>query len=137
MRNVLSVVAGLVTWLAIAFCCGLVVRESWPAYVAVMDEMKFTLPMMFTRLGIGVVATVGMGFIAAKITQSRIAALIPGIILLILFIPEHISLWDKFPIWYHLWFLSTLVPLTYVGNLLARRREGQSSAPSMQSGVVS
>lgn len=33
---------------------------------------------------------------------------------------EHVMLWDKFPIWYHLWFLLSLVPLTYVGNSLAR-----------------
>jgi hypothetical protein len=30
-------------------------------------------------------------------------------------------LWDKFPIWYHLSFLLSLVPLTYLGNSGTRR----------------
>ena len=29
----------------------------------------------------------------------------PGVILLVAFIPVHIGLWDKFPVWYHLTFL--------------------------------
>jgi uncharacterized protein (DUF983 family) len=33
------------------------------------------------------------------------------------FIPQHIALWHTFPIWYHLTFLLSLVPLTYLGGL--------------------
>jgi hypothetical protein len=38
---------------------------------------------------------------------------------LIVFVPAHVMLWDKFPIWYHLSFLLSLVPLTYLGNSIA------------------
>jgi len=30
-------------------------------------------------------------------------------------------LWDKFPLWYHLTFLLSLVPLTYVGARIPSR----------------
>jgi hypothetical protein len=36
----------------------------------------------------------------------------------VLFIPIHIQLWDKFPIWYHLFFLVSLVPLSILGGRL-------------------
>jgi hypothetical protein len=120
MRNCIGIVAGLAVWLGIAFVAGLIMREAWPAYVSVAEAMTFTLPMMIGRLSIGAVATISMGFVTACISQSKLARLIPGLIMLIFFIPEHAKLWDKFPIWYHLWFLLSLVPLTYVGNRIAQ-----------------
>jgi hypothetical protein len=127
-RNIIGVVTGLAVWLAIAFVAGFIMRATWPAYVSVADAMTFTLPMMLARLSIGAVATVAAGFVTACITQSARARLIPGLILLIVFIPEHVNLWDKFPVWYHLWFLLSLVPLTYVGNSIVRGAMRQRSA---------
>ena len=118
-RNIVGVIAGLVFWFVIAAVAGMILRAMWPAYVGVAEAMTFTLPMMLARLAIGVVDTVAMGFVTARITQSTVARLIPGIVLLLVLIPQHVMLWDKFPVWYHLWFLLTLVPLTYIGNSLA------------------
>jgi hypothetical protein len=131
VRNFIGVVTGLAVWVAIAFVAGFIMRQAWPAYVSVADAMTFTLPMMIARLSIAAVATIVMGFVTACITQSAVARLIPGLILLILFIPEHVMLWDKFPIWYHLWFLLSLVPLTYAGNRIAAAviRQHHVSAP--------
>jgi hypothetical protein len=126
-RNIIGVVTGLAVWLAIAIVAGLVMRETWPAYASVAEAMTFTLPMMIARLSIGAFATVAMGFVTACITHSAIARLIPGIILLIAFIPQHAMLWDKFPLWYHLSFLLSLVPLTYLGNSIARSAMRQRS----------
>ena len=130
-RNFIGVVAGLAVWLAIAIVAGLIMRETWPAYASVADAMTFTLPMMIARLSIGAFATVSMGFVTACITPSAVARLIPGLTLLIVFIPEHAMLWDKFPIWYHLSFLLSLVPLTYVGNSIARGAMRQRPVISM------
>ena len=119
VRSIIGVVTGLVVWLAIATVVGLIMRRTWPAYASVAEAMTFTLPMMFARLSIGAFATISMGFVTACITQSAVARLIPGVILLIAFIPQHAMLWDKFPLWYHLTFLLSLVPLTYLGNRIA------------------
>ena len=90
--------------------------------------MTFTVPMMIARLSIGALATVAAGVVAAVIVpQSTVARLAPGVILLIVFIPQHYMLWNKFPVWYHFTFLVSLVPLTYAGGALvtasARRRQ--------------
>lgn len=120
-RNVLGVVAGLVGWVIVASVAGLIMRQSWPAYASVASAMTFTLPMMIARLLIGALATLSMGFVTALITRSGTTRLIAGVLLLIVFIPQHVMLWDKFPIWYHLTFLLSLVPLTYVGGQIAER----------------
>jgi len=116
LRNILGVVAGLVSWLIVAAIAGFILRASWPEYVAVADSMNFTLPMMIARLSIGALATLSAGFVIALIARSSIAPLIGGVVLLIAFVPQHVMLWDKFPLWYHLTFLLSLVPLSYAGG---------------------
>ena len=121
-RNILGVVAGLVAWLLVAAILGFIMRNSWPAYAAVAETMSFTLPMMLARLSIGALATLSAGFVTALITRSAVARLIPGVLLLVAFIPQHVMLWDKFPLWYHLTFLLSLVPLTYLGSRIVPPR---------------
>jgi hypothetical protein len=127
-RTILAAVAGIATWVVISVIGGLTIRGMWPEYVAVADTMEFTLPMQLTRLALGAIATLGAGWVTALIARSIVTALIPGIIFLLVFIPQHIMLWDKFPIWYHLTFLLTLVPLCYLGAKLS----GVSPTPDKQ-----
>ena len=114
-KNIVGVIAGLVVWIIVATVAGLIMRVSWPAYASVASAMTFTLPMMIARLSIGALATIAMGIVTAVIARSVIAKLMPGILMLVLFIPQHVMLWEKFPVWYHLSFLLSLVPLTWVG----------------------
>jgi hypothetical protein len=117
MKNVIGVVAGLAAWIAVVAVAGLIMRSSWPAYARVADAMTFTLPMMLARLSIGAVATLAAGWVTAALApRPLLVRVIPGIILLAVFIPQHIALWHTFPIWYHLTFLLSLVPLTYLGG---------------------
>jgi hypothetical protein len=122
-RKALGVIAGLVVWIAVATVAGVIMRAAWPAYASVADAMTFTLPMMIARLGIGAVATVAAGWLAATITRrSKLATLLPGVVLLAGFIPQHIMLWEKFPVWYHLTFLLSLIPLAFLGGKLEAMR---------------
>src|SRR5687768_4609123 len=106
LRNILGVIAGFVVWFAIVYTGGYVLRASWPAYLAADPAMVFTLPMMFARLALGIVATLAAARLAVVIANHRDhAALALGIVLVLFFIPVHIGLWDKFPLWYHLFFL--------------------------------
>lgn len=126
-RKIAAVVAGLFAWLAVVTVAGLIMRLSWPAYARVAASMTFTLKMLIARLSIGAMATVVMGLVTAAIVpQSLITRLLPGVLLVVAFVPEHIRLWQTFPVWYHLTFLLSLIPLTYVGGLGAKagaRRE--------------
>jgi hypothetical protein len=127
-RNVLATIAALAVWVAIVSVLGRVLQVSWPEYARVAEAMTFTLAMQMARLAIGAVATVAAGWTAALITRSALARLAPGVLLLIGFIPVHLSLWDKFPVWYHLTFLLSLVPLTLAGARMANREQGRAGA---------
>ena len=122
-RNILGVIAGLAVWIAIAGVAGLAMRSGWPEYARVADAMTFSLPMMFARLAIGASATLGAGWVAAVVARrAMLASVTAGLLLVLVFVPQHLMLWTRFPIWYHLTFLVSLVPLAYLG--------GQMSAPS-------
>ena len=118
-KKIVGVVAGLAAWVGVVIVMGEIMRRSWPAYESVAAAMTFTLPMMVARLSIGALATVAAGAVAAIVVpQSVTARLMPGVLLLVAFIPQHIMLWNTFPVWYHLTFLLSLVPLTYVGGTI-------------------
>ena len=130
-RGILGVVAGLLTFVAVVAVAGIIMRGAWPEYARVADAMTFTLPMMIARLAIGALATVAAGLVTAALAKrSTLVRLVPGLLLLVAFIPQHIMLWEKFPVWYHLTFLLSLVPLTYLGGR-AVSRDAPSAAPSL------
>src|ERR1700737_3528095 len=118
-KQIVGVVGGLMVWFAAAVVAGVVLRSLWPEYVAASGDMSFTLSMKLTRLSIGAVTTFAAGAVTAFIGRSGWTAMVTGALLLLIFIPLHIGLWDKFPVWYHLTFLTSLVPLAVVGGRIA------------------
>lgn len=122
-RQIGGAIAGIIAWIALVIVFDLVLRRLWPDYAAVEKAMTFTVPMMAARLSESGVASLLSGAIAAVLGRDRLRpALIAGIVLLLFFIPVHYSLWHKFPIWYHLTFLSSLVILSVAGGRIARGR---------------
>lgn len=121
VRMILSVVAGLLVWVLLITVCGAIVRASWPEYVAAAESMAFTLPMLFARLAISTVSLLAAAGITALVAPGTVTStVVLGSVLLIGFIPIHIGLWDKFPVWYHLTFLLSLIPLSILGGRLGR-----------------
>jgi hypothetical protein len=121
LRTVMAIAAGLTVWFVVVLLASPIVRALWPDYVRVATEMNFTLAMKLVRLAIGAVATLAAGWTTTRIARGSALAIVTGAVLLVLFIPEHISLWNKFPLWYHLTFLLSLVPLCALGGRLSRR----------------
>jgi len=122
-RTVLAVVLGLVAWVLVVSLLNRGLRVVLDGYVAAEQAFVFTLGMQIARLAIGAVTSVVAGACVAAIAPaSRAAPWIVGGVLLAGFIPEHVWLWQKFPVWYHLTFLVTLVPLVVAGARLAAPR---------------
>ena len=119
MKTVAAVIVGLVTWILVATIVNFPLRAWWPHYHEAETAFNFTLGMKLVRLALGALASVCSGFVAAWIANGRrTAAIALGILLLVLFIPNHYLLWEKFPVWYHLTFLVSLFPLTLLGAML-------------------
>jgi len=131
------VVVGAVAWFAIATLIDILARLLWPAYAdavaafrrameapgaATGGAMIFTLEMMLARLAEGAIASIGAGFTLACIARgNRSAAIVLGALIIALFVPIHYAVWNRFPVWYHLVFLLSLLPLTVIGAALAQR----------------
>src|SRR5262249_27381570 len=79
--------------------------------------------MLVARLAISAVTLLAAARITAFVApKARTATLLLGAILLVAFVPIHINLWNRFPAWYHVTFLLTLIPLSVLGGRLGRMR---------------
>jgi hypothetical protein len=119
LKSTCAVVVGVVAWFLTAFVGNLLLRAVLPGYTEVEVDMNFTLAMKLCRLTLALVASLCAGFVCAAIAGlNSHAAKVLGCGLLLLFLPIHYSLWDKFPVWYHLFFLVTLAPAVMLGSAL-------------------
>ena len=122
-RSVLACLAGLLTWIVVVTVINRGLRLSLPNYTAAEQTLQFTLGMEWARLLMAIVTSVVAGAVTSWIYRSsRWAALIVGSVVLAMFVPVHIAIWNKFPAWYHLTFLLTIIPAVLVGALLPSRR---------------
>jgi peptidoglycan/LPS O-acetylase OafA/YrhL len=128
-RLIFAFVAGLVLWGVVATLLNFGLRAGIPGYALAEPTLTFTLGMKVARLILGALASLAAGAAMGWIAPSRKGVpWVVGAIILALFIPVHIQLWAKFPVWYHLVFLGTLVPLVALGAAFTRSRLRPSPA---------
>ncbi len=121
LRKAGAVIWGLFAWVVVSSIGDRLLRLGWAAYATAEPVMTFTLGMMGARLLLGAVSTLAGGFVAGYVCDKhRGTVLVTGAFLLLLFLPVHYALWNKFPVWYHLVFLGSLVPLTLAGAELRK-----------------
>jgi hypothetical protein len=104
-RLIFAFVAGLVLWLVVATLLNLGLRAGLADYALAEPTMSFTLGMKVARLILGALASLAAGAAAGLIAPSRTGLpWVLGAVVLAAFIPVHVQLWGKFPVWYHLVF---------------------------------
>jgi hypothetical protein len=120
-RTVLSVVAGLAAWALVVTLLNFGLRAAIPGYHAAELTLQFTGAMKAGRLLEAALTSLAAGAVVSLIDPSKKwGPWLVGLIVLAMFLPVHIKLWDKFPVWYHLAFLVPLVPLVLLGAALGR-----------------
>ena len=122
LRLIGGTVAGVVVWIVVVTILNLGLRHGWAGYALVEKAMTFTLPMLIARLAMSAASSLAGGAAAGAIDRSARASLVGGILLLLLFVPEHYMLWPRFPAWYHLTFLISLPLVAWLGGGLVARR---------------
>ncbi len=128
-RIILGVIAGFVLWsilwLGTDFAMG--AAMSWYAQHqadfqrAMLTNGTFEPNTTILLLNIvrALLISIAAGFVAALIArESRRAALILGILLLLFGIMVQVIAWRYLPVWYHLVFLALLIPATVLGGKL-------------------
>jgi hypothetical protein len=127
VRSIAAVIVAVITWFLVATIGNRILRAAIPGYSAVEVSMAFTLTMMICRLVLGLVSSLCSGFACAAVAHNRVVPKVAAVIMLLLFLPDHYLVWAKFPIWYHLFFLVTLVPTMWIGAALKGDRDARSN----------
>ena len=129
IRVVIAIAAGILVWFVVATVGNFAIRWLLPGYTEVEKTMDFSLAMLLACLVLGAGSSIAAGVVCAAIAPgARSVTYVFALLLLALFIPVHVSLWDKFPIWYHILFLGLLVPWVILGaKLLGSQRNGAGS----------
>ena len=110
-----------VAWVALGTLILIAVRIMWPEYAAAEPTRAYDLAMMVMRLSVSSIALIGAAYIAATtVRENRISPIAGALLMLALFVPYHINIWDKYPVWYHLTFLVSIPVLALLGGRLAR-----------------
>jgi hypothetical protein len=126
-RTIGSIIAGLVAWVVIVTLLNFGLRAMLPGYHAAEATLQFTLAMKIGRLTEAAISSVAAGAIVSMIAPSKKwAPWLVGLIILAMFLPLHLSIWDKFPAWYHLAFLVPLAPLVAFGGTLTRLQKREA-----------
>ena len=115
LKGIGALILALVVWIVVATAIHRLMWVLWPAYAVATPILNFTLPMKIARLLLGAFCTLVAGATAHRLNGARWLPLVLGCVLLAIFLPEHYRLWDRFPVWYHLTFLLSLVPLAVLG----------------------
>jgi hypothetical protein len=124
VRYIAAIAAGLVVWAVVATLGNFLLRATISDYRAQELTISFSLIAQIGRLALGVVSTAVAAAATTAIGRGGVGVAIAlGVVLLALFVPVHVSLWQKFPVWYHLFFLASLPLVAYVsGKVVVSRR---------------
>jgi len=122
LKNIYGVIAGFVLWTALWIASDLALRLISPEWY-VEASKNFSTTFLLITLVRSIVISVVCGYIAALIARQNGAAtaLVLGVLLLAFGVFVQAQLWNSIPLWYHLLFLVTLIPATYLGGRLRSR----------------
>jgi hypothetical protein len=122
-RSILACIAGLCTWFIVVNVIDHILRVTLSDYTAAEKTLLFTLAMKWARIFMAIATGIAAGAVTGWISpSSRWPPWVVGGVTFAIFLPAHVSIWSKFPVWYHLTFLLTIVPAVLVGAMLAPRR---------------
>ncbi len=123
MRMIIGVIVGYVVWTAIWLSVNATVFSEAGEVIAAGDAFTETGPLL-GLLALSIACSLAGGVAAAIAGGKRARGAVLGNSLLLLATGIFIQagVWSLMPVWYHLIFLSLLVPMTLLGGMCVRRR---------------
>ncbi|MGH8317597.1 MAG: hypothetical protein ACREUL_06415 [Steroidobacteraceae bacterium] len=130
VRSVVGVVVGAVLWMVGFYALAIGLARLWPDYAIHGHEwvkegvFTFTPFMTCCNLALWVLAEIGAGWVAAKISRGpRAAWTLAGLLSVYLAALHLVLYWPRFPWWYNLGVVIPAIPAVLLGaNLAAPRR---------------
>lgn len=130
LRIILGVIVGFIVWSVIWIGTDAILTIISPNWYAknIIDlntaaangqPYQSETVMTIMALSLSVICSFISGFAAALIARENVkSTLILGILLLLVGISVSVSFWNYFPLWYHILFLLSLIPVTIIGGRL-------------------
>lgn len=133
VRSVFAVVIGVVLWMVAFYALATGLALLWPDYAIHGRQwvregaFTFTPLMAFCNLVLWVLAEIGAGWMAAKISKRRGAVwVLAGLLGIYLAVLHLILYWPRFPWWYNLGVVIPVVPAVLFGARLAKLSDAQA-----------
>jgi hypothetical protein len=127
VRSVLGVVVGVVLWMVAFYALAIGLAQLWPDYAIHARQwvregaFTFTPLMALCTLILWVLAEIAAGWVAATISKRRGALWVLAGLLGIYLATLHLILyWPRFPWWYNLGVVISVVPAVLLGARLAQ-----------------
>lgn len=132
VRIILGVIAGFFAWSILWVGTDQVMRTAssdWygdhqirmEAAIFNMEPFAADTTILLVSLFRSIIFSVLAGFLAAFIAgENRHSPLWLGIVLLLFGLIVQVSVWNYMPVWYHVVFLSLLIPMTVIGGKLKK-----------------
>ena len=135
VRGVLGVVVGAVVWMVGFLALATVLAQLWPEFAihgrqwTRQGVFTFTPSMACCNLVFWVLAEIGAGWVAGKISKRREAVwVLAGLVGIYLAVLHLVLYWPRFPWWYNLGVVIPAVPAVLLGGKLANSRRVAKAA---------
>lgn len=126
-RTIAAIVIGLIAWAVVVTLLNFGLRLAIPGYHAAEATLQFTTAMKLGRLMEAALTSIAAGVIVGRIAPTKPwTPWVVGLIVLSMFLPVHIGIGTRLPLWYHLAFLVPLVPLVALGGSIGRSAGSES-----------
>ena len=121
LKIILGVIIGFVIWSILWVGSAALMAALIPDYAEAMESMKFDSMWLIIAIVRSVIFSILSGFIAVLISKEFSKTTLGlGVLLLLFGIFVQVSVWNVFPVWYHLIFLALLIPMTVFGGKLRK-----------------
>jgi hypothetical protein len=132
VRSILAVIAGSATWMVTALGMDGVLMTLAPQWFGPNGKVE-SVPLMLFMMTYSLLFSVLGGYVAALIARRReiLHAFVLGVLQLLMAIVATIQFFDTAPLWWHLTFLSLLIPANILGGWLRQARKARTLNGSM------
>lgn len=124
VRSILAVIAGSVTWMATALGMDAILMSLAPQWFGPNGKVE-SLPLMLFMMSYALLFSILGGYVAALIARRKemLHAFVLGVLQLLMGIMATIQFFDTAPLWWHLTFLSLLIPANVLGGWLRQTQK--------------
>lgn len=124
VRSILAVIAGSLTWMVTALGMDTILMSLAPQWFGPNGKVE-SVPLMLFMMSYSLLFSALGGYVAALIAQRKeiLHAFVLGVLQLLMGIVATIYFFDTAPLWWHLTFLTLLIPANIFGGWLRQTQK--------------